>query len=314
MNKSKHRIEWIEYAKAITMLLVIFNHLGLRDSNVAMWVWTIHVPTFFFLSGLFANGQQSWSLLLRKNVSRLLIPALLWWLIGSFIWHPIQIYYLHSDSFWQSYWQSQLDFLCGTECGFAWFLVALFLLRVEYKLLFYISNQWIRMIIGLIVLPSIAYSVREMPHAPYYFYQSLMAFPLYYGASLLKNRILNWNSSVCHSAAWFILFFSFSLLLLGYNTHQSMNALLFSSKPILGYIQNFVGAFSVLTLSYFTGKLVISNKLINVIGEDTVVILLFQVPFLLLFKVLYRQFFHVTMPSPYYDTVSAAIASIMIEL
>lgn len=64
----KNRIHWVDYAKGIGILLVVYGHviLGLHDSKVGMqglnyelqhlFIYSTHMPLFFFLSGLFASS------------------------------------------------------------------------------------------------------------------------------------------------------------------------------------------------------------------------------------------------------------------
>ena len=49
---TQKRIEWLDLAKVLTMFFVIFDHLGLRDSQISDWVWQFHLPAFFLISGV----------------------------------------------------------------------------------------------------------------------------------------------------------------------------------------------------------------------------------------------------------------------
>jgi len=88
---------WVDYAKAIGIILVVFGHveagvvgMGLPDYTPRMhhyvdsFLYTFHMPLFFFLSGLFLesslnkNGTVS---LLAGKVDTLLYPYVLWSLL-----------------------------------------------------------------------------------------------------------------------------------------------------------------------------------------------------------------------------------------
>ena len=45
----KTRIGWVDTAKGIGLLLVIIGHLPIP--LVPVWIYTFHMPLFFFLSG-----------------------------------------------------------------------------------------------------------------------------------------------------------------------------------------------------------------------------------------------------------------------
>lgn len=47
------RVEWIDMAKGIGLLFVFLGHL--KTPFLATWIYTFHMPLFFFLSGLVYN-------------------------------------------------------------------------------------------------------------------------------------------------------------------------------------------------------------------------------------------------------------------
>lgn len=98
-NKMEKRISWVDYSKGIGILLVVYGHviLGLHDSNVGfqslnydlqhLFVYTTHMPLFFFLSGLFAANwvKRDAGLAIWQKVRTLLIPYFIWGIIQGLI-------------------------------------------------------------------------------------------------------------------------------------------------------------------------------------------------------------------------------------
>ncbi|MDB4835410.1 acyltransferase family protein [Cyclobacteriaceae bacterium] len=67
------RESWVDYAKSIGIMLIVFGHLP-NTTTVVKFLWTFHVPLFFFISGyLFSEGRNT-SDVLKKTVLRLIIP------------------------------------------------------------------------------------------------------------------------------------------------------------------------------------------------------------------------------------------------
>ena len=67
-----NRIDWIDTAKGYGMLCVIIGHLG--TPGISAFVYTFHMPLFFFLSGfLFHHQKKIVPFILRKTKS-LVIP------------------------------------------------------------------------------------------------------------------------------------------------------------------------------------------------------------------------------------------------
>lgn len=66
------RVEWIDIAKGIGIMLVILGHtIALKYSSI---IYTFHMPLFFMLSGLFAKHYSSFGQALNKRVNTILIP------------------------------------------------------------------------------------------------------------------------------------------------------------------------------------------------------------------------------------------------
>lgn len=80
MMDTKQRIEWIDVAKGIGMLLVILGHT--IQLNIVTPLYAFHMPLFFFLSGLLIKSDTLTFLPYVKKMSlRLLRP----WIIMLFI-------------------------------------------------------------------------------------------------------------------------------------------------------------------------------------------------------------------------------------
>lgn len=48
----KNRVEWIDIAKGIGIILVTIGHTRLPGTVVGMWLTQFHMPLFFILAGL----------------------------------------------------------------------------------------------------------------------------------------------------------------------------------------------------------------------------------------------------------------------
>ncbi|KAA6436759.1 acyltransferase family protein [Dyadobacter flavalbus] len=77
LEESKGRIVWIDFFKGFGALLVVFGHSNLPE-NLAWWIWSFHMPMFFFISGYLFNGDKTIDLnrVLKRRVETLLIPYL----------------------------------------------------------------------------------------------------------------------------------------------------------------------------------------------------------------------------------------------
>lgn len=70
---SKKRIEWLDMAKGYGTLLVILAHLK-QSSIPGWWIYTFHMPLFFFLSGYVFYVPDSFSAFVKKKCKAILLP------------------------------------------------------------------------------------------------------------------------------------------------------------------------------------------------------------------------------------------------
>lgn len=310
---STKRIEWIDYAKVAVMLLVILDHLGPRDRILSSWIWSLHLPAFFFISGLFASAKGAFVPFLKNNAYRLILPAVLWYLIGTIVWQPVMTYHLYPDTFWTEYGQLQIDFLLGRQIGMGWFMLALFWVRIVYYFVVRLP-RWVQYIVAFILLPAIAVWAEGEPKAPFYIYHAFMAFPVYYLGMLCKDRVIAYQAKWWQTLPIVVALLLATIWLSPTETHSSFNALDFGQGVHITYLQAVLGSFFILSFAYTVHELIGSWRIISTLGEGTAVLLLFQAPFLLLAKVAYRKLFDCTIQGSYYDTASAFVASALIML
>ena len=91
------RYTWIDLAKVLTMLLVVYDYLGLENRDVAAWIWTFHMPVFFLISGMFFSTKRSLGEQIKKDLKHLLLPLLLWHIIASLTWSIANTWYFGGD-------------------------------------------------------------------------------------------------------------------------------------------------------------------------------------------------------------------------
>ena len=104
-----NRIEWIDIAKGIAIILVVMGHTGLESGSahyLNSFIYSFHLPLFFVLSGYFFKDYQQiggkYEYLKRsfdKKIYSLLIPYFTYTIINRIWGVPLNYFHNHELSF-----------------------------------------------------------------------------------------------------------------------------------------------------------------------------------------------------------------------
>ncbi len=133
---SVHRTEWVDYAKAIGILLVVYGHVarGLKSAGIMhdslayqyvdSVIYTFHMPLFFFLSGLFlitSFQSKGFGWVLGSKVDTIVYPYIVWSLLQGGVEVVLSSYTNANVTL-----QDVMSLFTSPRAQF-WFLYALFL-------------------------------------------------------------------------------------------------------------------------------------------------------------------------------------------
>lgn len=89
------RIQWIDMAKGYGIVLVLLGHLHVNEMMV--WIYSFHMPLFFFLSGYLFSVKSSFREFAAGKVRKLLVPYL-----ALYIPAIVSELYFHSQLSWSN--------------------------------------------------------------------------------------------------------------------------------------------------------------------------------------------------------------------
>ncbi len=86
LKGEKPHYRYIDYAKALAMILVILGHIDFANQGIKAWIYAFHMPAFFFVSGMLVKEQtardvRSFAVALWKKFQGLMFPYFIWALI-----------------------------------------------------------------------------------------------------------------------------------------------------------------------------------------------------------------------------------------
>lgn len=161
MSETNHRIDWVDMARGYGILLVIIGHLA-YETQFARWIYSFHMPLFFFLSGFVFVAKGNFIEFLKKKSKAILVPYFglgMCIIVFEIIYYPLRGDYHFSFS---KVFYKIKDLLIQKRAWALWFLACLFLLEIIFYIIVKVfKNIWF---IGIVCL--------AMSIGGYHYYQN----------------------------------------------------------------------------------------------------------------------------------------------
>lgn len=93
------RINWLDTAKGIGIILVVLGHISFRPETINVWLCSFHMPLFFLLAGITYNAEKysDFKVFLNNKAETLVIPYFIFAII-SWLWDAAwNVLYLIKD-------------------------------------------------------------------------------------------------------------------------------------------------------------------------------------------------------------------------
>ena len=195
LDKSEQRIDYIDIAKGLGILTIIWGHVFLDGLSNAI-VFSFHIPLFFFLSGLvfIRSRYDNFGAFFKKRVKSLLIPYTIFSVLTWLAW---AVFSYVTQTPVESYWMPLLQTLIaqGSD-GYMvhnvplWFVLCLFFVEIIY---FFLSEMkdWVVIlscivicVVGVLSTKATFYDFTTLPWS---LDVAMMALPFYATGSLITK-------------------------------------------------------------------------------------------------------------------------------
>ncbi len=281
--KKNSRIEFIDVAKFIGILLVVWSHAAFKNREFIMIVYTFHLPLFFVLNGFtlkIKEGENFGQYLYRK-IKSYVIPM---FCIGILLIITDQ-FINHSFSFDINYFIDRFNGLLEQKRAYAlWFVGALFCSDLIFYFVIKASrnNLFFIILISFIILLMGIYFNKERGYVVLLWNLDvgLMGVIFVCAGYILKHPTFTKIYNFIFKNRWISLIFSIVLFLLGYfiskynydtyHLHMEMWARQYQ-KYYLTIPAAILCSYGVVCFSYS-----ISNKIMGELGKTTLIILAFH--------------------------------------
>ena len=290
-NQLERNILWVDYAKFFGIFLMIFGHLIASGSHLYSFIYSFHMPLFFFLAGYLYKQKSK-----RENYLKIFWALLIPYLMYQVLYLPLRLWdlvILNGEPFratlvgclngiLQAATVSNAPYIL--VCGPCWFIMVMIQLRLIANFVKITNkNLIIFLILSFIISKVLIVSNILLPCC---LNCTFVALPYFILGILAKQNCVNFEK-LC-SNYFFVVYVLLSVFLM--NLLLKHNGLVKISRPLepmynsdpsllIMYIIAMIGIFMVILLSTLFKK---QNNYVDKISKNTLFIIFGQ-DFLLFF-------------------------------
>ena len=202
-NNSRHRVLWLDAVSGLLILFMIYCHLmywtgldSLPFHQFMLHAFTFYMVWFFFKGGMFAKGDESPRQAFRSGVQRLMVPFLIFSVIGLVIYYldlrlqgSYSLYHMNNRSIW--FFLHMGSFFGNLPL---WFLLPLFFVRILFSWL--VRFRYADYLIAALIIALYLFrylDVFGVGHAffyPYYLYSTIIGLAFYWLGYRLRGLVI----------------------------------------------------------------------------------------------------------------------------
>ena len=274
-NNTNKRLDYIDAAKAIGMMAVLWGHIHFNDiSN--FFVYAFHIPLFFILSGMvfYPEKYGGFKNFCVRKAKSLLLPYFIYSIITWVIWCAyVSVTHQQVDSIWAPLLETLLS--RGSEGylvhnGPLWFVTCLFVVELAY---YWVSKlpDWLNVLIDVLLAATSFFLVNyseffDFTALPWSIEVAMMAMVFFAAGNIVVKRVghAKIETIIYHKPCLFVgtalLLFMGVFCVASFNGYPSMGHAKLNN-PILFYSGAFMGSIATIIMSVVGSSRIINSKL-----------------------------------------------------
>lgn len=286
------RIAWVDALKGLGIILVVFGHTDI-SSAIRKYIYSFHMPLFFFCSGYLYSNTDTVRQLLQKKSRKLLLPYFLFTVLSLLIVIVKAILVDNLNNVYPLDLISQLFYINGKVCWNTpiWFLIVLFITNIVFDFIKRVRILNLTLTVLLLGLVGVMLNSQQIV-LPFGLNIVCISITFYYLGYLSKKKYSSFQN---------VKFSNFLLVIIGclhiaigifLNDRVDMYKLVYGNY-ILFYMTSILGIIFWIRLA----QLIAYNKMLNYVGQATLTILGTHY-FVFSFLTIIKRYLKITISSP----------------
>lgn len=288
VGNEKGRIPFIDSIKGFAIFLVVLGHIFLLGESRLIisankYIYTFHIPLFFFISGLlYRNRNMDFISFAKNKFKRLIIPYFSFSLVLYPIWILIEKYIKGTNDY------KELKYFFGVFLGNAdlipwagplWYLISLFVVSCAF---YFIGKMQRRnLVLTLFGVAALGYMSTALPFSlPWMLDTSLTALVIYGIGYLMKDVLMDSIERIRYNNIFVQITIVSTLLLIGWffgMTNGRVNMVNNQYGNYIGFyisaLSTSIGIFILFKNIYAAKKPNVLDHSLNFFGENSIVVL-----------------------------------------
>lgn len=291
----KERIEYIDLAKGICILLVIQIHVyGDTSFGIFQEMSIFRMPLYYFLSGIFFKTYGNFVPFFKKKANKLLLPFFVFFIFSII---PLHLYFdfllPNREITIQDLFMSDHGRLYHRYNGAIWFLISLFFSNLIFYVIYTLSKgQSLPIVIASSICGIIGYFLNYADkYLPLWFDTSLTTLPFFVMGYITRHNTKFISTNFCRKDYLFISISLLSLLgvLLINKTTNNQLIDFDQNRYNVGVACLYIGGLSGTYLILFISKKLNKVLLVSYIGRYSIVVLCTHILYIFILRnILYR--------------------------
>ena len=272
--RKRQRIAWIDIAKGITILTVIWGHTLTIDSSPRNLIFCFHMPLFFILSGFTLKPVKNKKDLIvrtKKDFFRLIVPVVLILITTSILNIALRASPVSTEVhnlLYRLFWANGVSFADGLPAmGMPWFLVALFISKLILRLLSLLFRNGFELVGTLCGFVGVALGVKHI-WLPFNLDMALVCM-IFVAGGMLAHKYLSIFSKYHVLIFILSLFFVYSMLSQGRYIELAAH-----SYDLSTIIEGFAASFIICVICNSVSSNSYTHKVLCFIGINTMPVFL----------------------------------------